>query len=168
MVEKYLAKWVKFPQHILEDASAGQYPSQGNNRANFFAFYRRRRHFLSMVSFKLLHNWLIFHWPKVTSSAAASCSIMDVIHEFNFSEIRPTLEQKTWMAGLIMSMVETSSSLVVCQAWFSSIDCANIIRQLGKNEDEHYSHKSESSQSLGIFCIVGNAHNFYQRCSASA
>ena len=56
MVEKYLAKWVKFPQHILEDASAGQYPSQGNTRANFFAFYRRRRHFLSMVSFKLLHN----------------------------------------------------------------------------------------------------------------
>ena len=36
---------------------------------------------------------------------------MDIIHEFNFSEIRPTLEQKTWMAGLIMSKVETSSSL---------------------------------------------------------
>ena len=52
-----------------------------------------------------------FHWPKVTSSAAASFSTIDVIHEFNFSEIRPTLEQKTWMSGLIMSKVETSSSL---------------------------------------------------------
>ena len=36
---------------------------------------------------------------------------MDIIQEFNFSEIRPTLEQKTWMAGLIISKVETSSSL---------------------------------------------------------
>ena len=36
---------------------------------------------------------------------------MDINQEFNFSEIRPTLEQKTWMAGLIMSKVETSSSL---------------------------------------------------------
>ena len=36
---------------------------------------------------------------------------MAVVQEFNFSEIRPTLEQKTWMAGLIISKVETSSSL---------------------------------------------------------
>ena len=62
-------------------------------------------------SFELRHNWLIFHCPKVTSLAAASFSIIDVIHEFNFSEIRPTLEQKTWMSGLMMSKVETSSSL---------------------------------------------------------
>ena len=33
------------------------------------------------------------------------------VREFNFSEIRPTIEQKTWMAGLIISKVETSSSL---------------------------------------------------------
>ena len=41
---------------IKRDPSAGQYPSQGNTRDNFFAFYRRRYHLMFMVSFKLLSN----------------------------------------------------------------------------------------------------------------
>ena len=108
-------------------------PVRGSTRVNFFVFYRRHRHFLSMVSFKLLHNWLMLHWPEVTSSAAASFSIMDIIRVLPWLGYCPALES-------VLSRYKTPFRMIGAVEWCSL---------LGENSSYFlcYGHRKEFTGS---------------------